>query len=345
MHKICFFIGSRANYGRLKMVIDEAIRKGLYVEIILASQGIDVRTYQDNIVLSIDGLMYNDTHSNMVFTTSIVADHVSNYFAKHRPDVCIVHGDRYECLGFAIAASFNNCLLFHTEGGEITGSIDNKIRNAISALADVHFVPSVRAEMRLKKIHNPNTIYNVGSPAIDYIKSLDLRFPDDMPEYGLIVYHPNTTKLENIAGFITAVNKISEKIRLYWVAPNVDPGSKRILKELHRIDKITFLKNLSPEHFYTYMYNANFILGNTSAGIKEGGYMGVPYILIGDRQFIRDRGENVIHSTCDAAEIYTHASEYIRQIKRFEKTKLFGVGDASKKIVDITIDLLGGVKI
>jgi UDP-hydrolysing UDP-N-acetyl-D-glucosamine 2-epimerase len=336
--KICFFIGSRANYGRLKMVIEEAVMAGDIVDIILAAQGLKVDIkYKKYVRMKIDGLMFNDTLSNMVFTTGIIAEHVSQYFNEpgNRPNYAFVHGDRYECLGFAMAAAYNNVPLAHTEGGESTGSIDDKVRGAITSLADIHFTTTADAKDKLCNMYhvNPDKVFFVGSPAIDYLKSLDLTFPDKMPAFGLVIYHPNTTKFEDFNTFFKAIEELQNKIKLIWISPNVDPGNKEILKKIHSLDKVEFLKDISPETFYKYLYNCNFILGNTSAGIKEGGYLGIPYILVGERQHGRDSGLNIIAIDIDKEVIISKVMRLTETFTRYPRcTNKWGVGIASELI-------------
>lgn len=337
--RICFFIGSRANYGRLKMVIQEAILTGWRVDLIVASQGLKVKhEYNKYVRLKIDALMFNDTHSNMVFTTSIIAEHVSNYFAEpeNRPDFALVHGDRYECLGFALAVSYNNVPLVHTEGGEITGSIDNKVRSAITALADYHFTATLESKNRLASMFNvdPKRVWFSGSPAIDYLKFLDLTTGDSMKDYGIIIFHPNTTAVEDFDTFYEAVKILQDQIKLYWINPNVDPGNKSILKKIHSLDKVEFLKDVKPELFYTYMYNCNFILGNTSAGIKEGGFLGVPYVLVGKRQDGREYGLNISFVDLDTEAIVKASKYFIPRLYRYPRcVNKWGNGLASEMIM------------
>lgn len=337
--RICFFIGSRANYGRLKMVIKEAILSGHRVDIILAAQGLKIDIeYKKNIKMKIDALMFNDTHSNMVFTTGIIAEHVSNYFdqSDNRPDFAFVHGDRYECLGFAMAAAYNNIPLAHTEGGEWTGCIDNKVRLAITALSDYHFVTTRDSADRLRNIYSlaHDNIHFVGSPVIDLLKATDLSLPDTVAKFGMIVFHPNTTKVENFDEFFKAISHLQSQIKLIWVSPNVDPGNKNILKKLHSLEKIEFAKDLKPEKFYTYMYNCNFMIGNTSAGIKEGGYLGIPYILVGNRQAGRDSGLNVIAVDFDSEVIITKAARLIETFTRYPRcVNKWGTGLSSEMII------------
>lgn len=332
--KICFFVGSRANYGRLKMLIEETIET-YDVKIILGSQGVNIddryNEFRDYVAFKIDGLMSNDTHSNMVFTTSMIAEHTSNYLKDNKPDLCFVHGDRYETLGFAMSAAYNNIPLAHTEGGEKSGCIDDKVRNAITALADIHFITTESAGSCLI---GRKKVFVVGSTAIDYVASLDLRTPENLKPYGLVLFNPNTTKKESPLFLFHVVSKLYEDINIVWVNANVDPGSRFVNKTAHS-HGIKFVKNLPPEIFYTYLYNCNFFLGNSSSGIKEAAYLGVPYICIGDRQKHRECAENCIRMNFNINDVYYVCKKYISSIYRFPKSDLFGNGLASKKIVMI----------
>jgi UDP-hydrolysing UDP-N-acetyl-D-glucosamine 2-epimerase len=333
---IYVFIGSRANLGRLTSLVNRLkADKDINVKLITGSYNVKAFPPED-VEFSIDGLLYHDTDNNMAQTVAIMTSNLSNYLSQHRPDAAIVHADRYENLAFAIACSYNNIPLIHTEGGEVSGNIDNKVRNAISSLADYHLVATERAKHRLSKMYT--NVYNVGSPAIDYVTSIEagLEYPLCLTHFILVLYHP--CKEDDYIEFIEAVKELSKIDKIVWINPNADPGNIALLRKIRRLKNIDFLVNLQPEVYYNYLYNCTLLLGNTSSGIKEGGYLGVPYVLVGDRQKHREVAANVIRVGCHK-DMITKTVNTI-SVGRFKKTVMFGSGKASEKMHKIIKGIL-----
>lgn len=346
---VLVFVGSRANFGRLKAVIDELLLKGISFGIILGSYDLP-QYYQKYVVFKIDNLLYKDTTFNMVSSMSLVAMSITNYLSNlsRLPKLAIVHGDRFENLGFAIACSYNNIKLLHTEGGETSGNIDNKVRSAITALSDIHCTTSSHSRKSLISSGiDKSKVYVVGSPAIDEVKKIDFKvckfFSSD---YILVLYNPCAK--DDFDQFFRAILKISQTNKVIWVNPNIDPGYRAICKQIHAKKQIEFIKGLNPELYYRYMYNCLFMIGNSSSGIKEGAYLGVPYIMVGMRQNNRETTRNVIVRTDSRnyENIVYYALDYTKRLfemnksNRIEYDGTFGIGDASEKIVKIVKETL-----
>jgi UDP-hydrolysing UDP-N-acetyl-D-glucosamine 2-epimerase len=267
----------------------------------------------------------------MALTTGILLQQVSHVLNEIKPDLVVVHGDRYEVLACATAASYMNIPILHTEGGEQTGCIDDKVRNAITALADYHCAVTMDATKRLYdlvgKIEN---IYTTGSPAIDAVLEADLE--DDRTEpYMLVLHHPNTTSEESIEPLIDAI-AVHNDIKVVWVNPNVDAGSHDMLKKIHK-QNVEFQKDLSPSEYYRLLANAKVAIGNSSSFIKEGCFLGVPAVIIGDRQDRREHGDNVVFATNDTAEILLAISRAKKLNPKLSYK--FGTGNAAQKIVEV----------
>lgn len=336
---VLVFIGSRANYGRLKMVIAELKAQEVKFGIILGSY--DIPEYNEYVVLKVDNLLYRDTTFNMVTSVAIVAQTITNYLANSRlPKLAIVHGDRFENLGFAIACSYNNVKLLHTEGGEDSGNIDDKIRNAITALADIHCVASLEAYNILLSKGVPRwNVYFTGSPAIDYVKSLNLTKLVEKIKMIVVLYNP--CQDDNLDEFLEAVLILAKTYNIMWVNPNIDPGFKVICKEVYRAEKIEFIKDLNPEEYYKLIHACRCLLGNTSSGIKEGAYLGLNYVLVGNRQQNREIAKNVLRVSCKSNSI-VDAVKYVMEHRKksIDYMGTFGTGEASKKILSIIKEVL-----
>lgn len=336
MKKIVIYVGSRANFGRLRSLIKKLIELNTYkVELI---QGYyKLPEFKEHITWTQDNLMYYDTDANTIIGVTLTAQSVSNYLINSRlPDLAVVHADRYENLGFALSCAYNKVPLLHTEGGEISGNIDDKVRNAITALADYHCTAS---NLAFKKLYESGvkSIFFTGSPAIDYIYELSL-IKSKKEKYILVLYHP--TDNEDFDEFLYAISRISKEQSVIWINPNIDPGSKKLLKKVHSLKRIIFLKDLIPEEYYNLLANCYCLIGNTSSGIKEGFCLEVPYILVGDRQKGREVGNNVIRVRCNSEDIIKAFND-IDEKKLIVYDKRFGNGTSVLKIIEIIKEILG----
>ena len=333
MKKICIVITNRSSWGRYQAVC-EAIHNHPNLELQLVVAGgalhLDIPySISDRLYCLVDG----DSKESMVLTTTTLTTQLVSVFSRLKPDTVYIHGDRFEMLGVAMAASYMGILIAHAEGGETTGCIDDKVRNAITELADIHFPVKLNSAYVLadKKrwYGEPELldIYCVGSPALDLIKDIPIINKDP---YVVVLVHPNTTKDEDVNELIEAIKEIKEKI--IWINPNFDAGSKAMLKEIHKLN-VEFVKDLKPIEFYTLLKNSKMLIGNTSSGIKEGSYLGVTYLCIGDRQKGRDSDSNTIFVEYKKEKIVEAYKNYSHV--KFESSEYFGDGLASKYIVEI----------
>lgn len=327
---ILIFVGSRANFGRLYNLIEMLIQTEYEVGIIQGSYTIPVFT--DKVVFTIDNIMYNDTNSNMVTSASLIAQITSSYVAnlKEKPKLAVVHGDRFENLGFAFACAYNGIPLLHTEGGEVSGNIDDKIRNAITSFADYHCVTSEGAKTRLESRYLDN-VYVVGSPALDYVKKLNLiRKDSTISDYYLVLYNPCPE--DDYKEFVEAMIKLSKVHKLVWVNPNTDPGSKELLKDIHKTG-VEFVKSLTPPEYYMLLSRCKMLIGNSSSGIKEGAFLGTPYILVGQRQKSREVCSNVTRVECNSTDILNAVIDLTHKMMPYNG--LFGNGNAATNIISV----------
>jgi len=328
MRKICVFIGSRANWGRLKSVC-KAISEhpDLKLQVITGASAFDLPIEAD---AKIQCLVEGDNLQTMPLTAGLILTQIGGILERLKPDMVLVHGDRYEVLPVAMAAAYLNIPLAHTEGGEITGTIDEKVRHCITKLTDIHFpVTELSAKRIIAMGENPDRVFTVGSTALDSLVGLDLTNNRKEP-YILVLHHPNTTHPEDITPLIEAVMAIP--IKKVWVNPNVDPGSKAMLKQIHRQD-VEFVKDLPPEEYARLLKNCEVAVGNSSSFIKEGAFLGVPAVLVGRRQEGREVGGNVVLAKNNAFSI--EGSIHYQLCGRPKPDFCFGDGTAGKKIVEI----------
>lgn len=331
MHKIAIVVTNRASYGRLKSVID-AIHKHDELELqLITTDNIKVEYPVSEEIT----LVLGDNHKSMIFTTTTLTNQLVGVFSRLKPDILLIHGDRFEMLGVAMAASYLNIPIAHTEGGECSGCIDDKVRYAISSLADIHFPVTEEAANRLIYFVKPENVYVVGSTSIDTVIKSDLT-NNHVEPYILVLNHPNTTEKEDIEPLIEALESIN--IHKIWVNPNFDAGSKEMLKEIHK-HNFEFVKDLPPEEYYRLLANCECAVGNSSSFIKEGAFIGTKAVIVGNRQKNREHHKNVIFSQNTTDDIKYRINLQLKAFNPLPST-MFGDGATSRKIVDYLISFL-----
>lgn len=369
MKKICVIINNRANYARIKSVLS-AIKnhKKLKLQLVLESSAVLPRYGAVNRIIkkegfNIDEIIYTviegESPITMAKSAGLAVIELTTIFGNLKPDIVLTIADRYETLPIAMSATYMNIPLAHTQGGEVTGSIDESVRHATTKLAHIHFPATKRSLINLVKMgEDPKTIYHTGCPSIDLIKGADLSITkkfiktyavsgvggkvDFLKKYIVVLQHPVTTEygssLAQIKETISAIKDLD--MQVVWLWPNVDAGSDdiskglRIFRESKKAKKIQFFKNFEPTDYLKLINNSSCIIGNSSSAIREASYLGVPAVNIGTRQQNREHGKNVITVNYDAKEIKSAVLDRIKK-KKFKKEKIYGSGDAGKKIAEI----------
>jgi UDP-hydrolysing UDP-N-acetyl-D-glucosamine 2-epimerase len=299
---------------------------------------------------------------NMALTTSNTITYTATILRRERSDVAMTIADRYETMGTAVAASYMNVPLVHVQGGELTGNIDEKVRHAITKLADLHLVSTDSAGHRLARMgEDPASIHVTGCPSIDIAReSLDISVADVSREidriaagthldingdYLVVLLHPETDtyehSFERMAMLLEEVSKLDMPAILFW--PNVDAGSDhtskaiRVFRESGRASKFTFVKNLEGHLFLALLRHSRCLVGNSSVGIRECSYLGTPVINIGHRQQGRERAANVLDIEWEPAAL---AEALRRQIAHgpYTSSTLYGDGHAGKAIADTVVN-------
>ena len=367
--KICTVITSRASYARIKSVLRE-IKKNpnLDLQLILGASLLLDRYGSAANIIEKDGfkasahvymVLEGENPITMAKTTGIGLMELPTIFNELNPDTVLTVADRFETIATAVSASYMNIPVAHVQGGEITGSIDERVRHAVTKLSDLHFVSNENAARRV--IHmgeHPETVFVTGCPSIDlaaevmkdpkidsdfFEKYKGVGIPFDLSKiYLIVLQHPVTTEYEFALEQInkTLMTIYDLKIPTIWFWPNVDAGSDKVSKgirmfrEKYRCDFIYFLKNVPPEDFLRLLYNCMCIVGNSSVGIREASFMGIPAVNIGSRQRGRDRGSNVIDVGYNEEEIKNAIKRQI-DIGRYPQEYIYGDGNAGKRIVDI----------
>lgn len=303
--KILFLTGTRADFSKIKSLISILEQESNF-EVFVFVTGMHLQKEYGYTLIEIERCNFENVHAfenhthetTMDLTLAKTIEGLSAYSKTINPDMIIVHGDRVETLAGAIVGSLNNILVAHIEGGEISGTVDELIRHSVSKLSHIHFVSNENAANRLKQMGEINSsIHAIGSPDIDIMFSNSLPNLDvakayyqiTFDSYAIAMFHPVTTEakeMERYANdFVQAL--LNDTHNYVVVFPNNDLGTNTILeayKKLGNHSRFRIFPSLRFEYFLTLLKNAQFIIGNSSAGIREAPYYGIPIINIGTRQ-------------------------------------------------------------
>lgn len=353
--KIVILSGTRAEFGKLKPLL-KAIDKDSRYEVHLFVTGMHMLEKYGGTAREVlrefsNVYMYNNqafgSRLDIVLSNTIYG--FSHYVSEIKPDLIIVHGDRAEALAGAIVSSFNNILVAHIEGGELSGTIDEIIRHSISKLVHIHFVANEQAKKRLIQMgEKKDSIYVIGSPDIDIMCSDDLPSKEDVlkhyeiefDEYAILMYHPVTTELEklgnNVKELVDAI--IESELKYVVIYPNNDPGSNIILNEYERFNNMPNFKlfpSIQFERFLVLLKNCKFIIGNSSAGIREAPIYSVPTINLGSRQKNRFHHESIFNIDENKDLILNSIKHVIKNSSKFSPSYFFGKGESATNFKNV----------
>lgn len=370
MRKVCVVVHSRANYGRIKTVL-RAITEhpDLELQLIVGSSALLHRFGSAIDVIRRDGfhesavvhsIIEGETPITMAKSTGLAIIELATHFGNLEPDVVLTVADRFETLSTAVAASYMNIPLAHTQGGEVTGSIDESVRHAITKLAHLHFPATERARdflLRMGEIED--TVFLTGCPAIDLLTEIDLSLPDDIfdrhkgvgddlstkKDYVIVLQHPVTTEygsgLQQINATLAAVHPLAQEgMQVVWLWPNVDAGSDdvakgiRVFRESQDATNMHFYRNFAPDDYARLLANTRCVIGNSSSGLREGAFLGTPCVNIGSRQAGRERAVNVIDVANEKGAINA-AIRHQLEHGRYPRSTLVGDGNAGRRIAEV----------
>jgi UDP-hydrolysing UDP-N-acetyl-D-glucosamine 2-epimerase len=365
--KVCVVVASRANYARIKTVL-AAVAEHPELELqVVAGASLVLERFGNAVdVMEIDGfrpdatirfIIEGETPATMAKSTGLGLLELPTVFELLKPDTVVTVADRFETIATAIAASYMNIPVAHTQGGEVSGSIDESVRHAVTKLAHLHFPATALAARRVLAMgEDPETVFNVGCPSIDLVARTDLGLRRDVlqhfggvgspidPEqpFVLMMQHPVTTEyghgLEQVEQTLAAVASLGMQALVFW--PNVDAGSDHVAKGIRRFREngrdhgFHFFRNLPPELFVKLMAHTSCMVGNSSSALREGAFLGTPAVTVGTRQQNRERGPNVVDAPYESAAIADAIRDQIAH-GRYERSLIFGDGTAGKQIADI----------
>lgn len=352
---IVFITGTRADYGKLKSLMKE-IQKSSKFELHIFVTGMHMLSKYGSTYSEIEKDGFTNIHKfvntrlneSMDITLSNTIVGFSNYIAEFKPELIVVHGDRVEALAGAIVGALNNIKVAHIEGGEITGTIDESIRHAITKFSHFHLVANEEAKNCVIQLgEKESSVFVIGSPDIDIMfskKLPDLQFVKrhydiEFEEYGIFMYHPVTTEIHLLRrNIFEVIHSLIDSGKNYIVIyPNNDPGSDIIFDALKLIEgnkRFKCFPSIRFEAFLVLLKSANFMIGNSSAGIRETCVYGIPTIDIGTRQEGRYDllvARNIQHVNENKAEIL----DAINKVNDFRcrEVSLYGKGNSAKQFI------------
>jgi UDP-N-acetylglucosamine 2-epimerase (hydrolysing) len=350
MKKILFLTGTRADFGKIKPLIS-ILEKQQGFEVFVFVTGMHLQEEYGYTVIEIERCNFKNVHtfenytheSTMDLTLAKTIGGLSAYIKTIQPDMIVVHGDRVETLAGAIVGSLNNILVTHIEGGEVSGTVDELIRHSVSKLSHIHFVSNADAAKRLLQMGEMETsIFTIGSPDIDSMFSEDLPSLQVVKKYyeipfgiyAIMMFHPVTTEAKEMQNYANNfVDVLLKDTHNYVVIyPNNDLGSKDIIEAYDKLknnSRFRVFPSLRFEYFLTLLKNSKFIIGNSSSGIREAPYYGIPIINIGTRQQNRTVNADIINTDYSSKSIFS-------ALKKIDKGRVkityndFGTGNSTQ---------------
>ena len=365
VQKICVLLVDRANYGRMYPVM-KALDEDLDLELQVICAGTMLlerfgraEKMVENDGFKVDHRVFLEVEGSVPVTMSksigLGIIEFTNVYQQLQPDMLLLIGDRYEALAAAIAGAYMNIPMAHIQGGEISGSIDESARHAITKFSHLHFPATERAADYLVRMgEDPAHVHNVGCPAGDYIRKLDADLPSNIfnqmgvganidPEkpFLLVIYHPVTTAFgsekEQAEQLIGALHDLA--IPTVWLWPNIDAGSDniskviRVYREKNTSEWLHLVKNLNPKVFQKCLKKTICAVGNSSSFVRDSTFSGTPVVLIGDRQDGREHGKNLT-AVAPVSDQIKSAVQLQLDHGRYEPGTIYGDGNASSRIIE-----------
>lgn len=347
MRKVLFLTGTRADFGKIKSLIS-ILESDPDFEVHVFVTGMHMRAMYGSTYSEVEKCGYkhifkfinSTSESTMDLTLAKTIEGLSSYVSENPMDMIVIHGDRVEALAGAIVGALNNILVSHIEGGELSGTIDDLIRHSVSKLSHLHFVSNEQAKRRLEQMGEISEhIFNIGSPDMDImfsnqlpsLKEAKAYYDIEFDHYAIVMYHPVTTEYadaeQHAKDFFSAIRSSGDNYVIVY--PNNDLGCSYILSEIKKLRTAPFVKakpSFRFEYFLTLLHDADYIIGNSSAGVREAPAYGVPTVNVGTRQNNRAIAPSIVNCSYDTADIL-NAIEKCKTLQ-CERKRMFGKGNS-----------------
>lgn len=372
--KICIILTTRGNYGKTKNIL-KLLNQDDNIELQVVLGGMVVsekygrmehllEKMNIKLIKKVNFVVEGESLTSMVKTSGLAVLEFGTVFQELNPDLVLIVADRFECLPMAMAAAYLNIRIAHLEGGEVSGSIDESVRHAITKMAHLHFPATKEAGERIIKMgEDPSKVHIVGGTSLDVLNEVSLSDLTDFNEYQksfgmgpileakkkeyvIVIQHPVTTEYEdNLKHMKATLSAISNlDMNTFWILPNMDAGSHALNKAIRQYREsnskklnIHYFKSLPIEIYGPLLANSACLIGNSSSGIRESAFLGIPSVNIGTRQQGRVRANNVLDVNYDEKEILVAIKKQISN-KNIKRDFTFGDGNACEKIYNILIN-------
>src|SRR3989344_1846342 len=365
--KVCFIITSFVHYSRSLLILD-ALKKRSDTELHIIIGGTALLAKYSSKYAYVRNILEEEGFKNLyevyfnlegdsptvkAQTAGLGLIEFAHLFNNIKPDVVVVRGDRFEVLSAATAASYMHIPIAHIEGGDVTGTLDETVRHSITKLAQIHFVTNNDARRRVIAMGEPRRyVFNFGSPEIEVVdKVINGRLRIDLSKTGsgavidpkegylMVMYHPVSTEVAGLQEKTRALLSVVHGLALptLWFWPNFDLGAEDISRELRIFNdstkdhRIRFLRYLPPREFLTLLKDSRCLIGNSSAGIKECSYLGIPVVNVGSRQVGRLRAGNVLDAKEDPVGLRRAIKRQLA-VGRYPTANVYRRGETSKRI-------------
>ena len=352
-YDLLFVTGTRADYGKLEPLALAALSAGHNVTFFVTGMHMmekygltKTEVHRQKLFNVVEFINQRESDPQDIILAKTVGG-FSDFLQEHQPDLVIIHGDRIEALACALVCATNYMRCAHVEGGEVSGTIDEQFRHCNTKLSSVHLVSSDAAKARIERLGEPSeTIQVIGSPELDIhglpsgvtLEQVRDRYNIADTDYGICVFHPVTSEASAMGLQAQALFTTLAETGHYFVVilPNNDPGSELILEVIETLpsERFRVLPSMRFAYFSELMRNAQAIIGNSSMGVREAPFLGVPSLDIGTRQANRGGASSLWTSDADdRVAIDRFMSEAWG--KRFPRSQRFGTGQAAQQFVQL----------
>jgi UDP-N-acetylglucosamine 2-epimerase (hydrolysing) len=351
---VLFISGTRADFGKLKPLLAK-LKNETGFNLSIFTTGMHMLSRHGSTWQEVSEVMAGDLHPFMNQGPGDSMDQVlgktilglSDFTREFKPDLIVVHGDRVEALAASIVGSLNNTLVAHIEGGEVSGTIDDSMRHAITKLSHIHFVSNESAAKRVIRMgEDPRTVHIIGSPEVDILSSATLpsvesakaHYGIPFDSYSIVILHPVTSEIDSVAKQASALLEFMDQSEENFVVieSNNDAGSDEIFSKYsqHPLNpRIKFFPSMRFEFFLALLKSAKCIIGNSSSGVREAPFLGVPAVNLGTRQANRAESPMVINADFLSEKIAEAFEKAIRGPRTSHAQ--FGEGGSADKFVNI----------
>lgn len=358
MKKVLFVTGTRADFGKIEplaMAIKNSnFRVGFFITGMHMLKRYGLTKIEIEKITNVDRMEFLNQRDNdsqdMVLSKTITG--FSDYVREYSPDLVVIHGDRVEAIAAALVCVINNIRSVHIEGGEVSGNVDELYRHCNTKLCSSHFVSSKVAKERVIKMgENPNRVFILGSPELDvHLESSNLPLDQvkkyyeiDWNDFGIIIFHSVTSDRETIQSQAKAFYStlVDSNKKFVVILPNNDPGSEMIFDVISTLpsNKFKIIPSMKFSYFSKLLQSSSALLGNSSAGVREAPFLGIPSLDIGNRQTNRSDADSITWSDAKNKE---KISNFLNEEwgKKYKRDNSFGEGNSSQKFHDILNDSL-----